>query len=148
MPPYATSPAKGEIINKQIDLWLSQEVIKEGKSPWGAPVIIILQNGKPRLCIDWRHLNAATVADQHLISRQTDILQVLTGAQYLSIFDALSGFTQMEFDKESHPITAIRTHRGLHQENAFWMEEWAPRIPASYARDPGTLLMDICSSIH
>ena len=112
MPPYAASPAKREIIDKQIDLWLSQEVIEESKSPWGAPVIIVLRNGKPRLCIDWRRLNAATVADQHPIPRQTDILQALTGAQYLSVFDALSGFTQMEFDEESRPITAIRTLDG------------------------------------
>jgi hypothetical protein len=67
MPPYAASPAKREIIDKQIDLWLSQEVIEESKSPWGAPVIIVLRNRKPRLCIDWRRLNTATVADQHPI---------------------------------------------------------------------------------
>jgi hypothetical protein len=40
MPPYHASPAKREIIDKQIDLWLSQDLIKE--SPWGAPVIIML----------------------------------------------------------------------------------------------------------
>ena len=43
-----------------------------------------------------------------------DILQALSRAQYLSVFDALSGFTQMEFDEESRPITAIHTHRSLH----------------------------------
>ena len=53
--------------------------------------------------------------DQHPIPRQSDILQALAGAQYLSVFDALSGFTQMHFDEESRPITGIRTHRGLHQ---------------------------------
>jgi hypothetical protein len=115
MPPYHASPAKREIIDKQIDLWLSQDVIEESKSPWGAPVIIVLRNGKPRLCIDWRRLNAATVADQHPIPKQTDILQALSGSQYLSVFDALSGFTQMEFDEESRPVSAIHTHRGLHQ---------------------------------
>jgi hypothetical protein len=107
MPPYYTSPAKCEVIDKQVDLWLSQDVIKESKSPWGAPVIIVYRNGKPRVCIDWRKMNKATVADQHPIPKQTDILQALSGAQYLSVFDALSGFTQMEFDNESRPITAI-----------------------------------------
>jgi hypothetical protein len=53
MPPYAALPTKREIIDKQIDLWLLQEVIEESKSPWGAPVIIVLRNGKPWLCIDW-----------------------------------------------------------------------------------------------
>jgi len=55
-----------------------------------------------------------TIADQHPIPKQTDILQALSGVQYLSVFDALSGFMQLEFDEESRPITAIRTHRGLH----------------------------------
>jgi hypothetical protein len=114
MPPYYASPAKREVIDKQVDLWLSQGVIEESKSPWGAPVIIVYRNGKPRVCIDWRKMNKATIADQYPIPKQTDILQALSGAQYLSVFDALSGFTQMEFDNESRPITAIRTHRGLH----------------------------------
>jgi hypothetical protein len=101
MPPYYASPAKRDIIDKQVDLWLSQGVIEESRSPWGAPVIIIYRNNKPRVCIDFRRLNKATVADQHPIPKQTDILQALSGAQYFSVFDALSGFTQMEFDEES-----------------------------------------------
>ena len=77
MAPYYASPAKREVIDKQLDLWLSQGVIEESKSPWGAPIIIVYRNGKLRVC-------------------------------------TLSGFTQMEFDKESRPIMAIRTHCGLH----------------------------------
>ena len=48
------------------------------------------------------------------IKYSLDILQALSGVQYLSVFDALSGFTQMEFDEESRPITAIHTHHSLH----------------------------------
>ena len=59
---YYASPAKREAIDKQIDLWLFQGVIEESKSPWGAPLIIIYCNGKPRVCIDWRKLNKVTVA--------------------------------------------------------------------------------------
>ena len=114
MPPYYALPAKREAIDKQIDLWLSQGVIEESRSPWGAPVIIVYRNGKPRVCINFCRLNKATIADQHPIPKQTDVLQALSGAQYLSVFDALSGFMQIEFDEESQPITAIWTHRGLH----------------------------------
>jgi hypothetical protein len=101
MPPYYASPAKREAIDKQINLWLEQGIIEESRSPWGAPVIIVYRNNKPRVCIDFRRLNKITVADQHPIPKQTDILQTLSGAQYLSVFDALSGFTQLEFDEES-----------------------------------------------
>ena len=110
IPPYYVSPAKQEAIDKQIDLWLSQGVIEESKSPWGAPVIIVYCNQKLQVCINWWKLNKVTVADQHLIPKQTDILQALSGSQYLSVFDALSGFTQMEFNEESRPITTIHTH--------------------------------------
>ena len=47
MPPYYASPAKREAINKQIDLWLTQGIIKESRSPWGAPVIVVYHNNKP-----------------------------------------------------------------------------------------------------
>ena len=53
MPPYYASPAKREAIDKQIDLWLSQGIIEESKSPWGAPMIIVYRNDKPRVCIDY-----------------------------------------------------------------------------------------------
>ena len=53
MAPYCASPAKQEAIDKQIDLWLSQGVIEESKSPWGAPIIIVYRNNKPRVCIDF-----------------------------------------------------------------------------------------------
>ena len=51
--PYYVSPAKRELIDKQIDLWLSQDIIEESKNLWGAPVIIVYQNSKPRMCIDY-----------------------------------------------------------------------------------------------
>ena len=72
MAPYYASPMKHEVINKQLDLWLSQGIIEESKSPWGAPIIIVYCNGKPRVCIDWWKLNKVMVADQHPIpSRRT-----------------------------------------------------------------------------
>jgi hypothetical protein len=151
MPPYYASPAKREVIDKQIDLWLSQGVIEESKSPWGAPVIIIYQNNKPRVRIDFRRLNKVTVADQHPIPKQTDILQALSGAQYLSVFNALSGFTQLEFEEESKPIMAIRTHQGLHhflQKNAIRMAKWTSGLSMSHAGNLIPILVDIHIGLH
>ena len=115
LPPYHASPLKREIIDKQLDAWLEMGVIEPSQSPWGAPVIIVSQKGKNRLCVDWRKLNEVTIPDEFPIPRQTDILQALSGSQYMSTFDVLSGFTQLEFDQESRDKTAFRTHRGLYQ---------------------------------
>ena len=112
-------------------------------------MIIIYRNGKLRVCIDWYKLNKATVADQHPIPKQMDILQALSGSQYLSVFDALSGFTQMEFDEESRPITAIRTHRGLHHFR--WIPfGWRNGLPEfqSNAGDTLSLPLDFYTHIH
>ena len=98
-----------------MDSWLELGVIEPSQSPWGAPVVITYRNGKPRFCIDYRKLNSMTIADKFPIPRQADILQALSGAQYLSSFDALVGFTQMELDAISKTYTAFRSHRGLHQ---------------------------------
>jgi len=51
--------------------------------------------------------------DTYPLTRQTDILKVLTGSQWLSTFDALSGFQQLEIKEEHRPISSFRCHRGL-----------------------------------
>ena len=53
MPPYHASPEKRADIDKQIDKWFSQGVIRESESPWGAPVIVVYRNGKAHVCIDY-----------------------------------------------------------------------------------------------
>ena len=51
--PYHALPEKREAIDKQLDKWFSQDVITESDSPWGAPVIVVYCNGKPRVCVDY-----------------------------------------------------------------------------------------------
>ena len=111
MPPYHASPEKRADINKQIDKWFSQGVIRESESPWGAPVIVVYRNGKACVCIDYRKVNAVMLADEYLLPRQSDILRALSGSQWLSTFDALSGFHQLEVVEEHQNITAFCTHK-------------------------------------
>ena len=115
LPMYSSSPEKRAIINEQIDTWFEQGVIEPSKNPWGAPIVIAYRNGKPRFCVDYRKLNAATIPDEFPIPRQSEILASLSGAQVLSSLDALSGFTQLELVEEDIEKTAFRTHRGLFQ---------------------------------
>lgn len=98
-----------------MDAWLQLGVIEPSRSPWGAPAFIVWRNGKPRMVIDWRRLNEQAIPDEFPLPRQDDIMQALTGAQWLTTLDALAGFTQMTFVKEDREKTAFRTHRGLYQ---------------------------------
>jgi hypothetical protein len=115
VPMYGSSPAKRQVIDEQIDKWFEQGVIEPSISPWSAPVVIAYRNGKPRFCVDYRKLNAATIPDEFPIPRQSEILSAVSGAQVLSSLDALAGFTQLEVAEEDVEKTAFRTHRGLFQ---------------------------------
>jgi len=115
VPMYRSSPEKRRFMDIQIDTWFEQGVIEPSVSPWSAPVVIAYRNSKPRFCIDYRKLNAVTTPDEFPIPRQSEILQSLSGAQVLSLLNALSGFTQLELNPNDVEKTAFRMHHGLFQ---------------------------------
>jgi hypothetical protein len=107
--------------------WIQLGVIEPSKSPWAAPVFIVYRNGKPRMVIDLRKLNEMVIADEFPLPRQDDILQALSGSQWLTTLDALAGFTQLTMSDSSAEKIAFRTHRGLWQFR---------RIPFGYRNGP------------
>lgn len=69
VPMYQASPAKREVIDKQLDVWFEQKVIEPSISPWAAPIVIVYRNGKARFCVDYQKLNEVTIVDEHPIPR-------------------------------------------------------------------------------
>jgi hypothetical protein len=130
LPPFGlSSPANREGMDKQMDSWLNLGVISPSKSPWGVPAFIVYRNGKPRMVIDYRKLNSMTIPDEFPLPKQEDILQALTGSQWLTTLDALAGFTQISITAKDRDKTAFRTHRGLHHFN---------RMPFGLTNGPST----------
>ena len=128
LPPFPTSPANREVIDQQMDQWIKLGVIEPSKSPWGAPAFIVYRNGKPRMVVDLRRLNERVINDEYPLPKQEDILQTLTGAQWLTTLDALLGFTQLTMTPSASEKLAFRTHRGLWQFK---------RMPFGYRNGPG-----------
>lgn len=127
LPPFPQSPAKREVIDKQMDSWIQLGVIEPSVSPWGAPTFITYRNGKPRMVIDYRKLNKQVIPDEFPLPKQEDILQALTGSSWLTTLDALAGFTQLEMEEESKETTGFRSHHGLYQFR---------RLPFGYRNGP------------
>jgi hypothetical protein len=107
VPMYGASLAKREVIDKQFDTWIEREVIEPSIGPWGFPCVVVYRNGKPRLAVDYRKLNDRTVPNEFPIPRQSEIIQALSGAQVLSSFDVLAGFTQVEMAEEDKATLAV-----------------------------------------
>lgn len=127
LPPFPASPAKREVIDKQMDSWIKLGVIEPSRSPWAAPVFIVYRNNKPRMVIDLRKFNESVIPDEFPLPKQEDILQALSGAQWLTTLDALAGFTQLTMSDSASEKLAFRTHRGLWQFR---------RMPFGYRNGP------------
>ena len=96
LPMYGASPAKREVIDKQMKTWFEAEVIEPSVSPWGFPCVVTYCNGKPCLVVNYRKLNTITIPDEFPIPCQSEIIQTLSGLQVLSSFNVLVSFTQLE----------------------------------------------------
>ncbi len=127
LPPFPVSPANREVMNKQIDSWIQLGVIEPSESPWAAPAFIVYRNNKPRMVIDYRKLNSLVIPDEFPLPKQDDMMQALSGAQWLTTLDALSGFTQLIVHENSREKLAFRCHRGLWQFT---------RMPFGYRNGP------------
>ncbi|KAL1923263.1 uncharacterized protein VTP21DRAFT_9639 [Calcarisporiella thermophila] len=116
LPPYRVSPREREAIEKEVQELMAQGIVEESNSPWAAPVILVPKtDGGIRFCIDFRCLNAVTVADRYPLPRIGDLLSHLSGKSWLTSFDANKGFHQIPLSSEDdHAKAAFRTYLGLH----------------------------------
>ena len=94
-------------MDKQMDKWIQLGVIEPSKSPWAAPAFIVYRHGKPRMVVDYQKLNEIAIANEFPLPKQEDILQALVGSQWLSMLDALAGFTQLEVDPKEQEKLAF-----------------------------------------
>ncbi|GMK57154.1 hypothetical protein CspeluHIS016_0309940 [Cutaneotrichosporon spelunceum] len=136
--PYHASPRQRQAIDESIDKMLSAEQIRASSSPWSSPVIVVNQNGKPRVCIDYRKLNTVTKGDQYPLPRMDDILSSFEGKMWFTTLDANRGYHQVPVDDNSIDKLAFRTHRGLFAP--LVMPFGAKNAPATFQRMMDALL--------
>ena len=63
MPAYRESPRQSALIHDSMATLKKLDIIEEGSGPMAAPVVMILQKGKWRFCVDFRAINAITPLD-------------------------------------------------------------------------------------
>ena len=103
-------------LDKQVKNMLKDGVIKHSTSPWASPVLFVKKkNGKQRLCIDYRKLNAQTKKDRFPLPRISDILSKLGSSKVFSTMDLSKGYYQVMIKPEDREKTAMITQDGLYE---------------------------------
>lgn len=114
---YPVSPYVQREMDDELNRMLSLGVIEPSIGPWANPMVGVRKaNGKLRLCLDARKLNAVTIKDSYALPYITRILGQISGTKYLSKIDLKDAFWQIPLEEKSKQKTAFTVpNRGLYQ---------------------------------
>ncbi|XP_073956431.1 uncharacterized protein [Choristoneura fumiferana] len=108
VPPYRLNPAKKELMKKEIDQMLADDIIEDCESAWSSPALMVPKaNGGIRFCVDYRRLNAITKSDTYPMPRIDDLLQSTKQDCYMSTLDLRSSYWQVMVAEADRDKTAF-----------------------------------------
>lgn len=114
--PRPIPPADFEEAKKHIQELLDAKIISPSSSPYASPIVLVRKkNGKLRMCVDYRKINARTVKDSYAIPKIEDLLQTLSGAKFFTTMDLSKAYYQVPMTERAKEISAFGTPFGLFQ---------------------------------
>ena len=102
-------------VKEEIDKLLRVGFIRPvKKATWLSPIVVVpKKNGKIRVCVDYRKLNAATVTDAFPLPFTDGVLDAVAGHEVYSFLDGFSGYNQIRMHPEDQEKTAFVTEWGV-----------------------------------
>ncbi|MBW0528169.1 hypothetical protein O181_067884 [Austropuccinia psidii MF-1] len=104
------------------------------------PVLITWNDGKSRLCGDFRALNNYTKADRYPIPRIPQSLDKLAKAKYITKMDCMKGFHQNGAKPNSMKLRRIIFHMGIYEYTR--MPFGIKNAPAHFQRMMNTIFQE------
>ena len=140
--PYRVSPMKKELLDKEVQYMLKNDIIEESQSNWSSPCILVPKHdGGFRFCTDFRKVNDKTKSDSFPIPRIADCIDQIGNAKFVSTFDMLKGYWQVPLTQRAREISAFVTPSGLYQYKV--MPFGMKNAPATFQKMFNKLVRDI-----
>ena len=140
--PYRVSPMKKELLDKEVQYMLKNDIIEESQSNWSSPCILVPKHdGRLRFCTDFRKVNDKTKSDSFPIPRIADCIDQIGNAKFVSTFDMLKGYWQVPLTQRAREISAFVTPSGLYQYKV--MPFGMKNAPATFQRMVNKLVRGI-----
>merc|ERR1712035_257793 len=109
-------PKKLEDLRCQITAWIDEGVIQRSASPWASPLVpVTKKDGTTRWAVDYRRVNAATVADATPLPLMESVVEGVGGSKVFSTVDSSNAYMAIPMGKASSPLTAFICAYGLYE---------------------------------
>ena len=111
---YRMNPNYAAKVKEEIDKYLEAGFIYPvDKTEWLSPIVIVpKKNGKLRVCVDYRKLNAVTKVDPFPLPFTESILEAVAGHEMYTMMDGYSGYNQIMIALEDQLKTSFITEYG------------------------------------
>ena len=110
------SEEQNKFIDDEVQKLINQDIIQISSSNWCSRIVLAYQakKTKPRLCIDYRTVNALSVEPlAHPLPNIEQILDQFRHQSWFHCLDLFQGYHQCELERDSREITAFATRKGL-----------------------------------
>ena len=115
-PAYRKSEKEREELKIEVEKLLKAKIIRESKSPWSSPVILVpKKDGTKRMVVDYRKLNKITEVEHWPLPLISDIFDRLRGSEFYSALDLKHGYNQVRLSECSIPKSAFSTPDGHYE---------------------------------
>ncbi|GFX29775.1 hypothetical protein TNCV_4749041 [Trichonephila clavipes] len=128
-PPRRPAFTERQEVNKQIEEWLNEGIIRPIYSEYASPIVMVKKkDGSSKMCIDYRKLNQKLVNDKFPLPLIEDVLDTLQEVKVYSTLDLRNGFFHVDVDEDCRKYTSFIVPDGQFEFN---------KVPFGLSTSPG-----------